>query len=277
MLRYAMNQQHHHQTITARPMIFFPGKLGARSPNLHESTLRSRMESRDEAIRLHGAAAFEQEKFQKPGKAKKRAKVQELTSQDVMDVFGVEPPEREFTRDFFQPDTPENAEFLKATRKKDRDALAALVILRRAITTHSEELAQAAESLLGWRPPEWAIEEKLSTRHARKAAADLLYSALLNYGMKYARLEIRETAGGYVPAIICPGLRTAAFVFAAWEGVEVCPGCGRLFAPDPNKRAKYHSAPCGQRIRQQEYRKRGPVGLRKKRMQHKNSRGKRRK
>lgn len=170
-------------------------------------------------------------------------------------VFRAELPRKspkEFTRAYMTPGTPEHKEFEAAISKKDRAVLSAIALLRRAQAMKlpaAKDMADAASLLLDWRPPEWAI----SPVNRREGAA-WHYRTLLTDGMKKTRLVMARARGGFAPAVLCPDLRTAAFVFAAYRGVEVCAACQELFAPDPERGGKYCSEACGQNYRQKLYR-----------------------
>src|SRR5262249_45072897 len=71
----------------------------------------------------------------------------------------------------------------------------------------------------------------------------------------------RTKSEQFLPAILCPNVRTASFVAAAFRGLAVCPNCLRLFDPyaeriDGSKGDKYCTAACGSRYRQRLYRRR---------------------
>lgn len=185
----------------------------------------------------------------------KRAKEDSEQAQMLRKVFRAEPPResaKEFTRVYMTPGTREHKEFEATISKEDRSILSALALLRRAQAMKSpaaKDLADAASLLLGWRPPQWAISPV-----ARQEGAAWWYRTLLNERMKKTRLVMARAKGGFAPAVLCDDLRTAAFVFAAYRGVEACAACHRLFAPDPERGEKYCSDACGQNFRQKLYR-----------------------
>jgi hypothetical protein len=167
-----------------------------------------------------------------------------------------------FTRSYMTPGTREHKEFEAATSKKDRSILSALALLRRAQAMKSpaaKDLADAASLLLDWRPPEWAQGRIIRTGEAisplaQREGAAFWYRTLMTQGMKGARIVMARAKGGFAPAVLCPDIRTGAYVFAAYRGVEVCAACQELFAPDPERGGKYCSEACGQNFRQKLYR-----------------------
>ncbi len=165
-------------------------------------------------------------------------------------------PVKEFTPAYMTFGTPERRSFEASVPKRDRDILAALPLLQR-VQTHEtlsiamRDLCDVAERLIpGWRPPKRAIGGNWREDAAR------IYAYHLRQGMKGARLVMTRANSGqpYLPAVLCPDLRSAAFVFAAYRGVEVCAGCRTVFASDQERDQKYCSGACAQRRYQRQYR-----------------------
>ena len=76
-----------------------------------------------------------------------------------------------------------------------------------------------------------------------------MYPALLNNRIRKPQLVMYGKRGEtFLPSILCPDIPTAGFVFVSYRGVEVCPGCSKLFAPNPQRSQTYCSENCGQRI-----------------------------
>ena len=173
---------------------------------------------------------------------------------DIVGVSHLHEPVTEFSRDFLTPGTPQHRRLLAATTKKERQRLSAIVLLQRAYLSElpaAKDMADAAALMFDWRPPEWAI----SPRNRQKGAS-FWYRSLLNEGMNRARLVMARAKGGFAPAVLCPDIPTAAFVFSAFRGARVCASCRQLFAPDPERDEKYCSKSCGQNFRQKAYRSR---------------------
>lgn len=176
------------------------------------------------------------------------------------EIFGSEPPAKlhEFTRAFLTPGTREYRELQSATSDADRKCLAALVLLSRALSIApgqrtARDLYDATRLLI----PEYSGPRSTFSGADPKQNA-WLYAGLLNIEIRKAHLAVISTSRGQLPtpSLVCPDIRTAAFVWAAYRGLEVCPACGKMFAPNPERPQKYCSINCGQRIYQRRHRRR---------------------
>jgi hypothetical protein len=173
--------------------------------------------------------------------------------------------ETEFPGRFLTTGTEEYKQWEAAMTKEGIATLTALRLLRDVETVRLPlvgELADAAELLLGWRPPsdlkvhgdrgEWAINPDPAIR---RKGASWWWRFLFTKEMKGAWLEMAETEGGFTPAIFCHSLRTATFVYEAFKGIETCPACRRLFAPNPEREQVYCGPACAARIYSRTYRR----------------------
>jgi hypothetical protein len=160
---------------------------------------------------------------------------------------------RRFTPEYLIPGTTEHKWMESATTESDRATLKAISLLRYAHNapdgdTTAKALRDAAQILL---PDHPARAEYVTSK---------LYASLLTQGMNGAKVIMwtspeRET----VPAIMCPSLRVALFVAAAFRAMAACANCQKLFALDAERldgsaSEKYCTASCGQRFRQRMYR-----------------------
>jgi ribosomal protein L24E len=159
------------------------------------------------------------------------------------------------------PGTQEYQKLEAATSDEDRRLLVALRLLAHANAlpvgaSAAKDLYDAARLLIPDYPaPQSVFSEVKFLADPKKVA--WLYAALLNDKISKSRLLISRRRGEpFLPSIVCPDIPTAAFVFASYGGVEVCPGCGKLFAPSPERSQLYCSENCGQRIYQRRYRRR---------------------
>jgi hypothetical protein len=164
---------------------------------------------------------------------------------------------KEFTAAYMTPGTRQHKEMEQATTQRDRRVIASLRLLQYAhakAPDAARELVEAFSVLSGgWRPRD------LGYGHlSQRELAANFYSGSFNDEMKSARVIMSRPTRSEapVPAIWAPDIRTAAFVFAAFRGVEVCASCHRLFAPDRERGEKYCSDACGQNFRQKLYRQR---------------------
>ena len=181
-----------------------------------------------------------------------------------LQIYGHKPPTRirvrEFTHAFMEPGTPEYREREAATHKEDRRTLAALPLLARANSlpvgsAYAKDLYDATRQLIKGYPVKQSVFSELFADNPKKNTG--LYPALLNDAIRKTRLIMSQRSGEpFLPSILCPDIATAAFAFAAYRGVEVCPGCCKLFAPNPDRDQTYCSENCGQRIYQRRYRRR---------------------
>jgi CGNR zinc finger len=179
-------------------------------------------------------------------------------------IFGEKPPVSvrwtEFTAKFMTIGARERKEFEAGISNEDRDALAALRLLRRAASMPGDsaaaDLCEATRRLIHVHDYPKGLNARIVFSHGPKKIMRL-YKGLLNENIKQARLAVTTQGGEPSVNILCPDIRTAAFVFAAFRGLEICPGCGKLFAPNPQRAAQHYcSKNCGQRIYQREFRQR---------------------
>jgi hypothetical protein len=187
----------------------------------------------------------------------------------ILQIYGHEPATRarEFNRAYMTPGTPEYRIREAATSDQDRRILAALLLLARANqlpagSAAAKDLYDATRLLIPDYPaPQSVFCEAKSLTDPKKVA--WLYPALLNDKISKSRLLMTRRRGEpFLPSILCPDIPTAAFVFASYRGIEVCPGCRKLFAPNPDRSQTYCSENCGQRIYQRRYRRRQKSGRR---------------
>jgi hypothetical protein len=160
---------------------------------------------------------------------------------------------RKFTPEYLIPGTTEHKWMESATTESDRATLKAISLLRYAHNapdsdTTSKALRDAAQILL---PDHPARSEYVTSK---------LYASLLTRGMNGAKVTMwTSPAGATVPAIMCPNMRVALFVAAAFRAMAACANCQKLFALDAERldgsaSEKYCTASCGQRFRQKMYR-----------------------
>jgi len=201
------------------------------------------------------------------------------------------PPElalREFTRAYWDLGTKQNRELEKVLTEDDeirergnresgkslpvddqrekhitpwRHLRQALLLLARVELSKSPQaLYEAALLLVGdyLKRPEFSGWKKSVKRGALPLEAARLYGDLLNGQMEGATFQLVPVKPGQlpVPAIVCPDLRTAAFVHDAYRVTKVCSGCQRIFVPNPEKDQKYCSLTCAGRIYQRRHRRR---------------------
>jgi hypothetical protein len=172
------------------------------------------------------------------------------------DVFGGEPliGWMEFNREHMTPGTREHRMMLRNLKQEDRDKLMALRLLRRAATSRvSADLIDAAKRLLTDYPKNFDVV----TAFKSPAQIMQLYAHLLSESIRSASLIVESEGTDATIVIRCPNMRVAAFVYASFGGLEICGGCGKLFAPNPERMSQlYCCKNCGQRIYQREFRKR---------------------
>jgi hypothetical protein len=171
---------------------------------------------------------------------------------------------KEFTAAYMNLWTRQHKTKEQGISDQDRRKLRALRLLQYVHSSGSaeaaRELGDALEVLGGA-----GVVERLGLSNVPKVElAANWYAGSFNFEMKKARIVMwqRNKNETPIPAVWCPDIRTAAFVFAAFRGITVCPGCRQLFAPNPQHPAKYCSEKCGQRIWQREYRVREKKKLR---------------
>jgi len=200
--------------------------------------------------------------------AASRRKVDDLFAE----VYGEKRPGverwKEFTAQHMKLGTTERRALEKELSAEDLATLTALPLLRRAASlpqgSASVELYDATRRLLPGYPKNLDAASVFAEYSAKQILRE--YTGLLNDGIRQARLSVtvRDTEPSVV--ILCPDLRTAAFTYAAFGGLGVCEGCGRLFAVNPQRENhRFHSPSCAQRVYQREFRKRQKKSKAKKR------------
>jgi hypothetical protein len=180
--------------------------------------------------------------------------------------WGLEPFEsvREFTAAFMRVGSPEHTEMEASTTRKDRETYKALLQLRSTHATFPirldekaarRELSSAGSKLI----EDPRIQATFGGGEIRRIAA-WFYPAFFNRELARTRLVLWLTKQNqFVPAILCPDMKTAMFAFAAFGHIAACPNCGNLFALDSgrvdgSKGERYCKAVCGERYRQKVYR-----------------------
>ena len=191
--------------------------------------------------------------------AASRRKVDEM----FFEIYGKGQPGvrrwKEFTSQYTTLGTAERRALEKKLNAEDLATLTALPLLRRAGSlpqgTASAELYEAARRLLPGYPKDLDAGSVFAKYTANQIMQE--YARLLNDGIREARLSVTMHGNEPSIAILCPNLRTAAFVFAAFGGLAVCEGCGQLFSLNPQRdNHRFHSAQCAQRLYQRAFRKR---------------------
>ena len=91
--------------------------------------------------------------------------------------------------------------------------------------------------------------------------AKRLYPLVFSKAMERAKVRMWCKDGEWLPVIWCPNMKTAMYAYAAFNGVETCLNCQKLFCldvprVDDSRSEKYCTVACGQRFRQRIYRKR---------------------
>lgn len=178
---------------------------------------------------------------------------------------------REFTPAFFQLGSPEHRELEENTSETDRDAVKALTLIRCAYTSDDPITRRSLYDSTYLLMPDYLGDARTFYAGANaKKIARSVYPGLLREYIRKARIIISR---GFVPAIWCPNLSVAMFVFAAYRGIAVCLNCQKLFALDlPRSDAstgeRYCTAACGQRYRQKLYRLRAKAKSKSKRKGH---------
>jgi hypothetical protein len=175
-------------------------------------------------------------------------------------IYGHEQPTfvhwKEFTSRHMTIGTRERKEMEAGIGDEDRDTLTALRLLRRAASMPGDsaatDLYDATRRMIH-DYPKGLNARAIFTDSPKKIMR--LYRGLLNENIKRARLTVTTQGEEPSVSVLCPDIKTAAFVYAAFGGLEVCPGCGKLFAPNPQRAAQHYcSKNCGQRIYQREFR-----------------------
>jgi hypothetical protein len=165
---------------------------------------------------------------------------------------------REFTSGYLGP---RYKELLEETTEHDRVRLKAIRLLRHAYfgedKTAALTILDQAGNLLFNDPNTW----RNHVRGQGREAARRLYPLFFSKAMKRCKLRMWCKDGEWAPVIWCPNMTTAMFTYAAFDGVETCLNCQKLFcldAPrvDDSRSEKYCTVACGQRFRQRIYRKR---------------------
>ena len=169
---------------------------------------------------------------------------------------------REFTSDFWNLPA-RRKELDKETSEIDRQHVQALRWLRHAYTDSVDE--SKARDILNKVQKMCSFPEILSNDpswSSNKARVRLLYPLIFGDALKQARVRMWPTGdGAFVPVIWCDNMTGAMFAHAAFNGVEACQNCGKLFCTDRpridgSRAEKFCTVACGQRLRQRMYRKR---------------------
>jgi hypothetical protein len=141
--------------------------------------------------------------------------------------------------------------------------LKALRLLRHAYFAVEEVTAVAILDEVG---PLLFSDPNTFRNHLRgqgREAARRLYPLYFSKAMKRSRVRMWCKDGEWMPVVWCPNMTTAMFAHAAFNGVETCLNCQKLFCldvprVDGSSSEKYCTIACGQRFRQRMYRKRNP-------------------
>jgi hypothetical protein len=156
--------------------------------------------------------------------------------------------------------TSDYKEYQAGTTEEDRSTLLALTLLRAAYSRPAgdpiaeQALHDATNALVSGYPGD--LKAFYKGKDLREIAKRH-YRALLNQELKHACLWIPESA--VVPVVLCPDIKTAAFVYHAYRGISACLNCRKQFATDfphadGSKSELYCSVRCGQQYRQKLYR-----------------------
>ena len=168
---------------------------------------------------------------------------------------------REFTSEYW---TSRYKELKEETSEYDRTRIAALKLLRHAFTgeddASSQDILDSVRNLLQQHPRIWASTIKELQGQERETARRL-YPLVFSKEMERAKVRMWCRDGEWLPVIWCPNMKTAMYAYAAFNGVETCLNCQRLFCMDvprvdDSRSEKYCTVACGQRFRQRIYRKR---------------------
>jgi hypothetical protein len=168
---------------------------------------------------------------------------------------------REFTSDYWNSPVLFK-ELEKETSKSDRDHIVALRHLRHAYIVDDEDAAREVLYKVGELcsfPDVLTNEPSWSSNRARVRE---VYPLILGSALQNARIRIwPATNGGFAPVIWCPDMTTAMYTYAAFNGVESCQNCAKLFCTDMpridgSRSERYCTVACGERFRQRLYRKR---------------------
>jgi hypothetical protein len=171
---------------------------------------------------------------------------------------------REFTSEYWNSPA-RRKELDKETSEADRDRVIALRALRHAFTADEDK----ARDILNRVQEKLSFPEKLAVDlpfSANRNRIRLLYPLIFSDALKNSRVRMWPTQDGeYVPVIWCEDMTAAMFAHAAFNGVEACQNCGKLFCPDlprvdGSRAEKFCTVACGQRLRQRVYRKRRKEG-----------------
>jgi hypothetical protein len=177
---------------------------------------------------------------------------------------------REFTSEFW---FSRRKELEGETNEYDRLRVRALRLLRNAYFGESDESFQdvfdRAMKMLTHHPQNLiprlrgrnsqALE--FSIRGKEREAARHIYPLFLSKMMERAKVRMWCKDGEWVPVIWCPNMTTAMYVHAAFNGVETCLNCEKVFCRDVprvdgSRSEKYCTIACGQRFRQRMHRRR---------------------
>lgn len=146
------------------------------------------------------------------------------------------------------------------SEQRDVDRFRGLASLRRAIEESAPDRArEALESAAKLLIDDALLRPVFRRADPRKAAA-IFYPAFFSGEMRGTSVVLwRTNAGEFLPGILCPSARTAAFVAAAFRVLSVCPNCHKIFDPygehpDGSRGHVYCTIACGSRYRQKMYR-----------------------
>jgi hypothetical protein len=173
---------------------------------------------------------------------------------------------REFTSAHVTPGTSDHKEYEASVSEEDRSTLQALTLLRAAYSRPAgdpiaeQALMDATNALVPGYPKSGPKEGDLKAFYKGKDLREIAnrhYHTLLNQELKHACLWIPLST--VVPLVLCPNIKTAAFVYHAYRGVSACLNCRKQFATDfrhadGSKSPLYCSTRCGQQYRQKLYR-----------------------
>ena len=167
-------------------------------------------------------------------------------------------PVREFNHEYW---LSRRKELEKGTSESDRTRLRALRLLRYAFFGEEEESSLAIlDEALNLLSKDTKLEWIKHVKGHGRDAAQRLYPLYFAKAMKRAEVRMWCQNGEWMPIIWCPDMTTAMFTFAAFNGVETCLNCQKLFCldvprADDSRSEKYCTVACGQRFRQRIYRK----------------------
>jgi hypothetical protein len=185
-------------------------------------------------------------------------------TEEGQSIFGSKPlvkaDYREFTSAHVTPGTSDFGQYEAAVSEEDRSTLRALTLLRAAYSRPAgdplaeQALLDATKTVV---PNYKGDAKEFFKGKDLREIANRQYHALLNQELKHAHLWIPPST--VIPVVLCPNIKTAAFVYHAYRGVSACLNCRKQFATDfrhvdGSKSSLYCSVRCGQQYRQKLYR-----------------------